>query len=123
VLRNPKSQNPNPKQIPTLKSQNEAGEREKAAEDSRTPKRFAKFPGLSDSARSWSAAVLCRFRVSRRSFMLRPFWSRRSKCLGAPCQANPTRLGGSKTLLSERGLSSPLQCSAAHKRSYQFHSA
>jgi hypothetical protein len=34
---------------------------EKAAEDSRTPRRWRDFPSPAISARFWSAAVLCRF--------------------------------------------------------------
>src|SRR5439155_11978029 len=34
---------------------------QKAAEDCRTPRRFAIIKGRLNSARSWSAAVLCRF--------------------------------------------------------------
>src|SRR5438874_5598178 len=35
----------------------------KAAEDSRTPRRFATTAAHPNSVRSWSAAVLCRFRL------------------------------------------------------------
>jgi len=39
----------------------EGGQPTKAAEDSRTPKRWRAFSHATLSARFWSAAVLCRF--------------------------------------------------------------
>jgi len=37
----------------------------KAAEDSRTPRRYRAVEDLCDTARFWSAAVLCRFLILR----------------------------------------------------------
>src|SRR5205085_7636100 len=59
--------------------------RGKAAEDSRIPRRFARFVAHPDPARSWSAAVLCRFLCERLAPEVAPAYAVKTKLPVAAC--------------------------------------